>query len=179
MEDPDQTGAAEQAFGEATCATTSADATLTGSGSWTSPTTYRPNGTICYKSAIVDINNVNIPARLVGDTVFSGAIHIDWNDTVPTTEAACNALMMEVYEFQKQSGQWVAMNPNNPYVRPGAWFPAGTDLLNPSAHCGTPQLIQYEGSGWSNGGSYRYVVTARTYWSGGPTQSFKFQTVAP
>lgn len=140
-------------LGEATCATTGADATLTGRiPDLFSPTTY--SNSRCFKAYVVDLFS----------TSFDGDLTIvRWAG--PQDPASCNDSVMFLQVYLRQGSSWVAQGDKQRSA--GSWVSGGG-----LAFCDAPGFLIDEGAG---GNSYRFAASARSL-STGATRAIEFFT---
>jgi hypothetical protein len=138
----EQVGETEQAMG-VQCAGATATASFTGSADWTSVQTY--DTVSCYKGVVVDVNSI----ANVGGIAYAT---ISWADTVPTTQAACDAAWVGADVFQWVSGSW---SHQFSFGDNGHWDSA-------TGTCHKPII----GTGVTPGQTWRFSMTARTANSG-------------
>lgn len=137
----------EQALGEGACGTAAAAATFNGTVDHQSPRTYSTPG--CYKGFIVDVNNLNMQAP----AGRHAALMVQYNDTPPTNQAACEKIWVAAYAYARFGGVWEKVEL---IVARGQW--------QPSSGCAGP-LIQLDDGIFTPGrddNSYRVVASART-----------------
>jgi hypothetical protein len=92
----EEVGETEQAMG-LECAGAAATASFTGSADWVSVQTYSTPS--CFKGVVVDVNNILKPGGVATALVY-------WADSVPTTQAACEASYIAADVFRWVSGSW-------------------------------------------------------------------------
>jgi hypothetical protein len=159
-------GEAEQAMGEASCATGAATATFTGGADYMSPRTYNASG--CFKAVKVDIDNYQ---DREGAAVY-------WADTGLTNQTDCERSWLGTYLYEWDGSQFVAIDVKS--VR-GTWVVPGTPpppvparspyCEHPYAYFGQDIMIK--------GNSYRITASARTDQTGGaPTRIVYIETTA-
>jgi hypothetical protein len=151
-------GSSQQAFSTAECASLGANATQS-DGFWhESPRTYNK----CYKGYIVDLLNY------AGNDYWNVGSRVEWNDTVPTTQAACEALWMAAIIYETTPSGNVGLdirNSNGVWTQIAGWQPF---CIGPGVDVG--DIMQA-------GGNYRVAVSARTSQSSSaPTRSVFFSS---
>jgi hypothetical protein len=140
----DQTTTQISELGEASCATTAADATLTGRiPDLFSPTTY--SNAHCFKAYIVD---------LLGTSFDSDFTTVTWAG--PTDPASCNDSVMFLQVYIRQGSSWLAQG--DKLRSAGSWVTASG-----LAFCDAPGFSITQGAG---GNSYRFAASARSLSTG-------------
>jgi hypothetical protein len=162
-DDQESVAADQEAFGETACGTVTADSVITHGGAFTSATTY--SNASCFKSQIIDVMSLSNSYP----TQPGAGVAQTWNDTTPTTQAACEAAVMEVDMYNYNGSGWTY---NSRRTANGSWI-----SFFGGHYCNPPGVTWANNDGSViNGNSYRFSVTARTVWSSGPTQAFVLAT---
>jgi hypothetical protein len=134
------------------CTQSGADATWTSHGS--SSFTSSQYGAYCTNTVVVDVTNLQVlrPANA------GAGVSISWNDTVPNTKAACDALVIAVDLFNWTAPNWVYNN-YTPYISHGTW----TTFDGSSYYC-QPPTVEFPTATGSliDGQSYRFEAEALT-----------------
>jgi hypothetical protein len=156
-------GEVSQAFSSASCGSAQGDRYYTqdiANPACYSPTTYNS----CTKGYIVDIDYLDAAYAGTGDT--DANFSITWNDEVPTTQAACEALWGRAIIYKKVSGVYVDQTGNIDSY--GTWF--GNLGCTPPAMTSAGHVVL------EALGSYRVAATMRTAYAGNWTRSLKVET---
>jgi hypothetical protein len=149
----DETATLIDELGEASCATTPADASFSGRiPDVFSPTTY--SNPRCFKAYVVD---------LFGTSFNDDSTIVEWAG--PTDQTSCNDSVMFLQVYRRQGSAWVAQGAK--LRSAGAWVTGGG-----LAFCAAPGFDIGEGAG---GNSYRFAASAR-FLSTGATSRVEFFT---
>ncbi|WP_437743592.1 hypothetical protein WMF39_00450 [Sorangium sp. So ce1504] len=160
---------AEQAYSEAACATVAAVATYNGGYNYTSPTTYTTTG--CYKAQAVDVNNYRSGFTSQPGPGYTLHTYVTWADTLPSNEAACEALILKATLYREENGVMVKKAED---VLHGNYEDFGGCMVGPPWGIDFSTLTPNE---LLAGVDHRIVVTARTGDGDFPTRKFNILTM--
>lgn len=137
-------GSIDQAFSTAECASLGASITVSG-GFWNeSPRSYNK----CFKGFIADLTDY------AGNNYYNAGTTVEWNDTLPTTQAACEATWMAAIIYETTPSGNVGLDIRNSNGVWSQWFGNG------AFYCAGPS-VRFDDL-LQPGGNYRVAVTART-----------------